>query len=258
MVGFLAATYCRGVPVIYLPTTLLAMIDASIGGKTGVNTPLGKNLIGSVTQPHAVVMDIQTLKTLPLREWRNGIAEMIKHSLIANADLFRCLQQSVSPEAFTDPENLMSLIYQNCLIKKNVVEQDEFERGLRQLLNFGHTIGHAVETLENYKIGHGEAVAIGMLVECYLAVEAGYLDVQVLMALDDTLRGYGLPLKTQVFRDKARFLRTLILDKKSVKKTPRFVLLEGIGRPYYAEDQCTHPVLPEFIHAALEWANDYF
>ncbi len=258
MVGFLAATYCRGVPAFYLPTTLLAMIDASIGGKTGVNTPLGKNLIGSITQPHAVVMDIQTLKTLPLPEWRNGIAEMIKHSFIANADLFTGLQQSASPHACTDPATLITLIYQNCLIKKTIVEQDEFEQGLRQLLNFGHTIGHAVETLENYKIGHGEAVAMGMLVECHLAVQAGHLEAHVVTTLEETLRAYGLPLTTQVFQDKATFVQALILDKKSIQKAPRFVLLETIGCPHYANGQYAHPVLSEYLDAALEWANERF
>ncbi|MDA9271809.1 3-dehydroquinate synthase, partial [bacterium] len=161
LVGFLAATYCRGLPVIYVPTTLLAMVDASIGGKTGVNTPHGKNLIGTFTQPQAVFMDINTLNTLPENEWHNGMAEMIKHSLIADATIFKLLQQNVEKIIQRDAIFLIDMIHASCLIKKNIVEQDEQEQGLRQLLNFGHTIGHAIETIEHYRLSHGEAVAIG-------------------------------------------------------------------------------------------------
>ncbi len=258
LVGFLAATYCRGVPVIYLPTTLLAMVDASIGGKTGVNTPLGKNMIGTVTQPHAVVMDTRVLRTLSLAEWRNGIPEMIKHSLIADPALFTQLSQCVSLHPFPDDSRLVDIIYQNCLIKKTIVEEDEYEQGQRQLLNFGHTIGHAIEILENYTLGHGEAIAIGMLVECYLAMQTLGLQKSVLTSLHDTLRAYGLPLKTSVFKDQTRFLRALTLDKKSIQTVPRFVLLDTIGHPHCEGLRYSHCVTPEQLNAALLWANATF
>ena len=258
LVGFLAATYCRGVPVIYLPTTLLAMVDASMGGKTGINTPVGKNLIGTFTPPYAVCVDVSTLQTLPDCEWRNGIAEMIKHGLIADANLFQQMQASQSLQALQTREDLVDLIQQNCAIKKMIVEQDELEHSIRQLLNFGHTIGHAIETLEDYQLGHGEAVAIGMLVECHLAVQAGYCSIEVLDILRKLLQNYGLPLQTKAFEDKTVFLQTLILDKKSIQSIPRFVLLTGIGHPYVKAGQYTHAVDPGHLERALEWAAENF
>ena len=258
LVGFLAATYCRGVPVIYLPTTLLAMVDASMGGKTGLNTPLGKNLIGTFTQPYAVCMDMTTLQTLADCEWRNGIAEMIKHSLIADANLFAQMQSSQNLQALQNRADLVDLIQKNCAIKKSIVEQDEHEKSNRQLLNFGHTIGHAIEMLEDYRIGHGEAVAIGMLVECHLAVQAGYLSDTVLEAVHALLHRYALPLKTSVFQNKSLFLEALTLDKKSIQSIPQFVLLTGIGQPYVHEGQYTHPVAIEYLDRALDWAAERF
>lgn len=255
LVGFLAATYCRGVPVIYLPTTLLAMVDASMGGKTGVNTPLGKNLIGTFTQPYAVYMDINTLQTLPDCEWRNGIAEMVKHALIADTNLYQQLQSSETLQAFKNRKDLLEPIQKNCLIKKNLVEQDEHEHHLRQLLNFGHTIGHAIETIEYYQIGHGEAVAIGMLVECHLAMQKGYLNQSFLDELQTLLQGYGLPLKTKAFQDMALFRQTLSLDKKSLQSIPHFVLLKGIGQPHVKEGRYTHPVEDEQLNNSIEWAR---
>ena len=176
LVGFLAATYCRGIPVIYLPTTLLAMVDASMGGKTGVNTPLGKNLIGTFTQPHAVCMDVTTLQTLPEREWRNGLVEMIKHSLIADAALFTKMQASATLQAFQTRADLLYLIQRNCEIKKSIVEQDERESGKRAFLNYGHTLAHALETVGQHQLAHGEAVAIGLIFAARLARALGRID----------------------------------------------------------------------------------
>ncbi|MCX7091058.1 MAG: 3-dehydroquinate synthase [Legionellales bacterium] len=258
LVGFLAATYCRGIPVIYLPTTLLAMVDASMGGKTGVNTPLGKNLIGTFTQPHAVCMDVTTLQTLPEREWRNGLVEMIKHSLIADAALFTKMQASATLQAFQTRADLLYLIQRNCEIKKSIVEQDEREQHMRQLLNFGHTIGHAIETLEDYQIAHGEAVALGILVECYLAVQSGHLSETVLDSVHALLRRYELPLQTKVFQDKALFIQTLVLDKKSLQSIPRFVLLKDVGVPHVLEGVYTHQVAPKHLDQALDWAAERF
>lgn len=258
VVGFLAATYCRGIPVIYLPTTLLAMVDASVGGKTGVNTPLGKNLIGTFTQPYAVCMDVATLQTLPDREWRNGIVEMIKHALIADVDLFRKMQGSDNLQVFQSRSDLQVLIQRNCEIKKSVVEQDEHEQHMRQLLNFGHTIGHAIEILEDYRVAHGEAVALGLLVEMYIAVQAGHLQKKVLEELHELLKKYGLPLQTKAFEDQSVLLQTLVLDKKSIQSIPRFVCLKNIGQPLVIEGAYTHIVDSKQLEQALDWAAKNF
>lgn len=258
LAGFLAATYCRGLPVIYMPTTLLAMVDASIGGKTGVNTPHGKNLIGAFKQPVAVFMDTATLTTLPAREWRNGIVEIIKHSVIADADLFESLEQQVTQ--LQDPQSpfLTDMIYASCLIKKNIVEQDEYEQTIRHVLNFGHTIGHAIETLDNYRISHGEAVAMGMLVEGYLSMCCGFLEEGPLKRLHTLLKACGLPLKTSVFQDRHALAEIMKLDKKAVKNSARFVLLDNIGQPHRHHGAYTMSVEPEHLYQALEWAQDNF
>jgi 3-dehydroquinate synthase len=254
LIGFIAATYCRGVPVIYVPTTLLAMVDASIGGKTGVNTPLGKNLIGSFKQPHAVVMDIHTLNTLPDEEWCNGMAEIIKHALIQDADLFTLLQNNTQNR---NADFLIDLIYRSCAIKKNIIEQDEQEHDIRQLLNFGHTVGHAIEHLEKYAISHGEAVAIGILVESYLSMLCGYLDAAALPVIKKLLQSYGLPLRTTAFQDIALFKQVLLLDKKTVNQLPRFVLLDVIGEPHIISEHYTHTVTNELLDKALQWAQRF-
>jgi 3-dehydroquinate synthase len=257
LVGFLAATYCRGIPVIYIPTTLLAMVDASIGGKTGVNTSHGKNLIGTFTQPHAVFIDTYTLITLSNNEWRNGIVEIIKHSIIAEANLFKILHAN-SEKIMKDSDFLIDMIYDSCLIKKNIVEQDEKEQGIRQLLNFGHTIGHAIETIENYKISHGEAVAIGIIVESYLSMQHGYLKKNDLILIQNILHQYNLTLQTSAFQNKKAFQNILMLDKKSIKNIPQFVLLDKIGQPHRNNDHYTMPIDTNYINHALDWAAEYF
>jgi 3-dehydroquinate synthase len=258
LVGFIAATYCRGIPVIFIPTTLLAMIDASIGGKNGVNTPQGKNLIGTITQPHAILIDTAMLSTLPKREWYNAMAEIIKHSLIADATLFTILQENVAKIKQCDENFLAEIIYTNCVIKKTIVEQDENEQGIRQLLNFGHTIGHAIELIEDYRISHGEAIAIGMLVECFLSIQLGYLKEDSLYDLKKLLCAYDLPLTTSAFKNPTAFKHALSLDKKSIKNTPHFVLLDSIGTPHRHQQTYAMPVTPAILDKAIDWAADNF
>ncbi len=250
LVGFLAATYCRSIPVIYMPTTLLAMVDASIGGKTGVNTPFGKNLLGTFTQPYAVLMDTDTLATLPAREFANGMAEVIKHSVIADVALFQRLQQH---QGHPDDAFLIDIIYTSCKIKGDIVQQDETEQGRRQLLNFGHTIGHAIEWVENYTIAHGEAVAIGMLVEAYLSVAYGLLAPTIVDSLHTLLIQYGLSLKTSALQQKDAIVHALQLDKKTRNHIPQFVLLTAIGQARYGIT-----VSSQHLEAALAWATDIF
>jgi len=257
LVGFLASTYCRGIPVIYLPTTLLAMVDASIGGKTGVNTRHGKNLIGTFYQPLAVFMDTNTLKTLSPEQWSNGVVEIIKHALIASAELFQKLQASIG-SLKNNPQCLLEIIYQSCLIKKNIVESDEKESGLRQWLNYGHTIGHAVESLEEYRLSHGEAVAIGLLVETKLSIEAGFLAASVLDDLEKLLNAYELPLETTAFQSRERFLYQLQGDKKSKAGEPHFVMLDKVGNARMNNGSYAFPIASNLLDRVLDWAAERF
>jgi 3-dehydroquinate synthase len=256
LVGFLAATYCRGVPVMYIPTTLLAMVDASIGGKTGVNTATGKNLIGAFYQPVAVFMDLNLLKTLPPKEWSNGIVEIVKHGLIQDKSLFQLLQNN--PEKMTDCAYLSHIIHESCKIKQQIIQQDERDLGIRQLLNFGHTIGHAIETLEDFHIGHGEAVAIGIIAEAYLSALSGFMDISIVEEITRTLRHYHLPLKTSAFNDLDLFKKAMILDKKSVSQTPRFVLLDDIGKTHQENEQHVFSVDSSILDTMLEWSQKCF
>jgi 3-dehydroquinate synthase len=258
MAGFIAATFCRGVPVIYMPTSLLAMVDASIGGKTAVNTPHGKNLIGTFSQPKAVLIDPDILQSLPTREWHNGIAEIIKHALIADSAMFNSLQKNHHKFADQNVEFLNELIIRSCEIKKAVVEQDEKELGMRQLLNFGHTIGHAIEKIENYQIAHGEAVAIGIVVESYIAKLCGYLPEQDFQAICDIFPLYHLPMITNAFRDLEQFKQALVLDKKTVANTARFVLLDNIAHPHREGKLYSSSVTPDILDNALSWAQEKF
>ncbi len=258
MAGFVAATFCRGVPVVYIPTSLLAMVDASIGGKTAVNTSYGKNLIGTFSQPKAVFIDPDTLQSLPAPEWHNGVAEIIKHALIADVDMFNILQNNQQKFMEQNDELLNYLIVRSCVIKKAIVELDEKELGMRQLLNFGHTIGHAIEKIEEYQIGHGEAVAIGVVVESYIAKLSGYLSEQDFQAIYNIFPLYQLPMVTTAFNDLEKFKQALILDKKTVANTARFVLLDKIGQPHREGGLYSSSVTPDILDNALSWAQQKF
>lgn len=258
MAGFIAATYCRGVPIVYVPTSLLAMVDASIGGKTAVNTPYGKNLIGTFSQPRAVFIDPDTLQSLPSAEWHNGIAEIIKHALIADAEMFHSLQNNYEKFINGEDSYLNYLILRSCEIKKDIVEQDEKESGMRQLLNFGHTIGHAIENIEEYQIGHGEAVAIGIVVESYIAKLCGYLSEQDFEAITDIFPLYQLPMVTKAFHDLEKFKQALILDKKTTANNVRFVLLDNIASPHKEGELFSTTVTSDILESALHWAQQKF
>ncbi|MBS0652191.1 MAG: 3-dehydroquinate synthase [Verrucomicrobia bacterium] len=231
LAGYVASTFCRGVPFLSIPTTLLCMVDAVIGGKTGVNTPFGKNLVGTYYPADHILIDTTTLSTLPDREWRNGLAEIIKHGLIRSPKLFQKLVDGHSLWVKRDHEFLQEVIYDSFLIKKEVVEVDFQETGYRRILNFGHTVAHAIELLENYRIAHGEAVAIGMVAEANLSHKLGLLDKAVCEQIEHVLKLYEFPLAVS---DKLTFenlLGAMMLDKKAKQAKPRFVLLEAIGSP---------------------------
>lgn len=254
--GYVAATYCRGIPLVMIPTSLLGMVDASIGGKTGVNIPYGKNMLGCIYQPKKVVIDLSTLKSLPKKELANGVVEMIKHGLITDSKLFENLEKHSNQLLTLDSAVLEKTIFESCRIKKEIVEQDEKESGKRRLLNFGHTIGHALERLTDYSISHGEAVAIGLLVESYLSVKLGILDQKSFDRIKKILLQYGLPLQLPSRFLIQTILDAMALDKKSLKGQPRFVMISAIGSSLvYDSSYCTH-VEESLIKNALHWMND--
>ncbi len=255
LAGFLAATYCRGVSLVMMPTSLLGMVDASIGGKTGVDVPYGKNLIGAIYQPKKVLIDLSTLRTLPVRELRNGVVEMIKHGLIIDSAYFDYLDRHAKELLELNPEVLQKVIYESCRIKKEVVESDERESGKRHLLNFGHTIGHALEHLTHYSIAHGEAVAIGLLVESHLSVQLGLLDQVDFDRTIGVLRKYGLPLQLPKRFSNKEMLDVMALDKKSLKGNPRFVMINGIGSSVECDGAYCMPVEEKILLNALDWMS---
>jgi len=254
--GYLAATFCRGVPLVIIPTTLLGMVDASIGGKTSVNVPYGKNLLGCIYQPKKVFIDLSTLQTLPKKELANGVVEMIKHGLIADLPLFELLEKHSGDLFGSDSTALINSIFESCRIKKEIVEEDAKDLGKRQLLNFGHTVGHALEHLTKHRLSHGEAVAIGLLVESHLSLELGGIDQKSFDRIKDILVQYGLPLQLPTLFSVETILEAMKLDKKSVGGRPRFVIISTIGSPLVSEScYCIH-VEDSLLKHALHWMSD--
>jgi 3-dehydroquinate synthase len=229
LAGFLAASYLRGISYVQVPTTIVAMTDSAVGGKTGINLPQGKNLVGSFWQPAAVLVDLDTLETLPRREFVSGLAEVIKYGVIWDADLFDLLEREREPVLARDPALLAELVGRSCEIKADVVRQDEREGGLRAILNYGHTLGHAIEKVASYgEYLHGEAISVGMVYAARLSgVLTGLADADA-DRIAAMLAAYGLPTGAPECEWPA--LREAIrVDKKSVGSVPRFVLAECIG-----------------------------
>ena len=227
--GFAAATYLRGVPVVQVPTTLLAQVDSAIGGKTGVNHPLGKNLIGSYHQPLAVLIDPLLLATLPRREFRAGLYEVIKYGIIASRPLFDRITQELAKLFARDSMSLVPVIAESCRIKAEVVSEDERESGPRRALNFGHTAGHALEAVTKYRrFRHGEAVAYGMLVAAELGVKRGTFAASDRDALATLIAQMG-PLPPTGDLSAAELMQAMGRDKKVVAGKLHFVLPTGIG-----------------------------
>ena len=227
--GFVAATYQRGVAFIQVPTTLLALVDSSVGGKTAVNHSRGKNLIGAFYQPRCVIADIGTLQTLPPRELRAGIAEVIKYGVIYDADFFHWLGGNLERLLALDADALIHAVAESCRIKAAVVQADERETGLRAILNFGHTFGHALEALTGYEqLLHGEAVAIGMVMAADLSSRWGKLPRDDARRIKDLIARAGLPVTPPPVAADA-MLETMGMDKKVVDGRIRLVLTDGIG-----------------------------
>jgi 3-dehydroquinate synthase len=229
MAGFAAATWLRGLPVVHVPTTLLAQVDSAVGGKVGVNHPAGKNLIGAFHQPRYVAVDPLLLQTLPRREFRAGLYEVVKYGVAFDAALFATLQQNVSAIFRRDPEVLSPIISTSCRIKGRVVMEDERERGPRRLLNFGHTAGHALEAITNYRrFRHGEAIAWGMLVAAEVSVARGTLTSDARDSLAALIRALG-PLPPVADLDATTALEATRRDKKVVDGRLHYVIATGLG-----------------------------
>jgi 3-dehydroquinate synthase len=234
--GFAAASFLRGITLAHVPTTLLAQVDSSIGGKVGVNHALGKNLIGAFHQPAVVVVDPQLLKTLPRREFRSGLYEVVKYGMIASRSLFDRLAGNVKAVFAHDPDMLVPAIEESCRIKADVVSKDERESGLRRILNYGHTVGHALEAVTKYRrFRHGEAIAFGMLAAADLAAARGALAERARQALADLIAALG-PLPSVADISNADVLEAVRRDKKVVNGRLHFVIAIEIGATMTIDD----------------------
>lgn len=229
LAGFIAGTYGRGVPFINYATTLLAAADASVGGKTAVDTPLATNLIGLFNQPEKVYIDIETWKTLPKRQVYSGLAETIKHACLASADFFEYIDENMQAILDFDAEVCSHIAEQNCSIKYKVVMKDERESGLREVLNLGHTVGRAIETVSDYKLLHGEALSVGMVAEVKLAYKLGYVSADERDRVIAILKKANLPVEIPEYIDREVLVKKLYTDKKVKNGQLRFVIQKGIG-----------------------------
>ncbi len=234
--GFLAASYMRGIPFIQVPTTLLAQVDSSVGGKTGVDIPEGKNLIGAFYQPKCVYIDSLLLKSLPAKELLNGLAEVIKYGVIWDSDFFAYLSENRAAILALDLPVLEKMIARCCSIKAEVVAADERESDLRRILNYGHTIGHAVEAASGYSLDHGLAVAIGMVAVNELAVGKGLIPRETADRVRELIAAYGLPVDIPPEYDRLQIKNYLKIDKKTIGGRPFFVLPTGIGKVIVTDD----------------------
>lgn len=223
--GYVASVYMRGIPFGLVPTTILAMVDAAIGGKNGIDVGVYKNMVGTICQPEFIFYDYSFLDTLPVKEWINGFAEIIKHACIKDALLFAKLERYSLHDYQADPTLIAELIEKNVEIKAQVVTMDEFEKGERKLLNFGHTVGHALENLHG--IPHGQAVSIGMIAACNLSVQLNGFPANDAAKIVKLLAKYHLPVDIET--DHAKVFEVLVMDKKRYNDGMQFILLKSIG-----------------------------
>ncbi len=237
MTGFAAACYQRGIDFIQVPTTVLAMVDSSVGGKTGVNHPLGKNMIGAFYQPNCVLIDTDVIATLPDRELAAGIAEVIKYGLICDPEFYQWLEGNMDRLWSRDPEALAYAIHRSCQNKADVVAQDEREGGIRAILNLGHTFGHAIETAQGYGVWlHGEAVAAGMVMAADLSARMGFIEPGEVDRLSKLLQRVNLPIQAPADMTDQQFLDLMSVDKKVLDGRIRLVLLETVGKAFVTSD----------------------
>lgn len=250
LTGFAAATYLRGIGFIQIPTTLLSQVDSSIGGKTGVDFDSYKNMVGAFHMPRLVYMNLSVLSTLPDRQLASGMAEILKHGLIKNAEYFRWLAEHRQEILKRDPDVLMTMIAESCRIKRDVVERDPTEQGERALLNFGHTIGHAAEKLKNFQLFHGECVAAGCAAAAYLSWKRGMIEKAVFEEICAVLQSFSLPVKITGLDPKEVLLATKS-DKKMDGGNIRFILLRKPGEAFVDQS-----VTEEELLDAIKWMTE--
>jgi len=249
--GFAAAIFQRGVPVIQIPTTLLSQVDSSVGGKTAVNHPLGKNMVGAFHQPALVAIDVGTLTTLSDREFAAGVAEIVKHAALGDADYFDWLEDHCEQIVARDIDCLNEMIERSCRIKATIVAEDEKEQGRRGLLNLGHTFGHAIETLSGYGVVlHGEAVAIGLLMAAEYTHRAGFISERISARLRSLLAAFGLPLLLPAALTRGDFKTAMARDKKATQSGLRLIVLKALGQAEII-DQVDDDVLDQTLTSWL-------
>jgi len=250
LAGFAAAVYQRGVALVQVPTTLLAQVDSSVGGKTAINHALGKNMIGAFHQPRAVISDVSTLDTLPDRELRSGVAEVIKHGLALDAAFFQWLESDIEKILQRDPAALARAVRRSCELKARIVAEDERESGARALLNLGHTFGHAIEAATGYGAWlHGEAIAAGMVMAAELSALMGHLKKTEVGRVRELLTRAGLPVAGPALAPE-RLLELMAHDKKAAKGRTRFIVLEAIGRAALRSAVDDHDVRAAIVAAS--------
>ncbi|MDO4167519.1 MAG: 3-dehydroquinate synthase [Eubacteriales bacterium] len=246
MTGYAAATYLRGIRVVQLPTSLLAMVDSSVGGKTGVDFRGYKNMIGAFHQPSAVYMNLATLQTLTNEQYFSGFGEIIKHGLIKDMQYFRLIEENLTALNERDLEALESIVYGSCQIKRMVVENDPKEKGERALLNFGHTLGHAIEKLMDFQMLHGECVSVGMVTAAYVSLQRGYITQEDYDKIKESIQTLQLPVQVSGLQTED-VIRVSKSDKKMNAGQIRFILLESMGHAIMKDD-----VTDEEMRQALE------
>ncbi|HLZ19834.1 MAG TPA: 3-dehydroquinate synthase [Smithellaceae bacterium] len=232
LTGFVASVYMRSVPYIQIPTTLIGQVDSAIGGKTAVDLPQGKNLLGTFYQPAAVFADLDFLETLPEKEFVNGLAEIIKYGVIEDEKMFKMLEENMDAVRSRDATQLAKIVETCCRIKKSIVEIDEREQGLRRILNFGHTLGHALEAVSDYTLSHGEGVALGMIAAAKLSVKLNYLVEDSLNRITEVIAKAGLPVTIPAVFASDAVIERLKMDKKKKDDVIHFVLIKKIGMPF--------------------------
>jgi 3-dehydroquinate synthase len=250
--GFAAAIFKRGVPVVQIPTTTVAQADSSVGGKTGVDSSVSKNAFGVFWHPAAVYIDVKTLLTLDDRQYRAGLVESVKHAAIADAAYFECLERNIDRVLKKDLSTLEHIAVTNCRIKASVVEEDPTEKNKRRILNYGHTIGHAVESASGFGLLHGECVAIGMIAAGKIEKAIGLVNDNRIERIESLLKKLQMPTRIPANLKKEQLLNLLKMDKKAVGKRPRFVLLESLGKVWCKDGQWAADVSPKLINEIID------
>lgn len=253
LAGFIASTFCRGVPLILIPTTLMGMVDAAIGGKTAINLSFGKNLLGTFYLPEATWIDASFLQTLPRDQFKNGLIEVIKHGLIADQSFFCYLNLHMELMLNLNQACIAKMLATSIRIKEEIVTQDPWEKGKRRILNFGHTVGHAIEKTTRYEILHGEAVALGILAESFLSYSLGFLSFEDLESIKTCILNLHFSHRCV---DAQGLSEAMNFDKKSLNGQPRFVLLEKIGKPKGFNGAYCSEVDPALIKDSFFWMKD--